>query len=1181
MSEMTSLERDTQSRDRIVSEINTNFFVEAGAGSGKTTMLVSRMVAMVEAGIPIGKICAITFTKAAAGEFYDRFQRLLIERSNPDYVWEDKGYAGQLPKPTDRTRGLCAEALKNIDLCFMGTIDSFCGMLLSEHPSEARVPSDAGIVSDRDAEIFYKQQYVKICAGEYGGELVEMANAFRALYRNAEDVFVQGESVFMNNRNVHFNYTKPSVVDIDKAFAKDRDELVKAVKCLVEHPELRYPTEQKNLAAWEKIEDIYKNLRRKWGNNFSNVVYALKSLKDLRVIPESMNHHGFALSGVFEPGGKQGKWYACSACGKGGVLDRLLNLQYSVSMAFLEACMPALERAMRDKGSMTFFDYLYYLRNMLRRDAEGEGKLIRYIYDRHSYFLIDEFQDTNPMQAEVFFYLSSEHPVPRWSACKPRPGSLFIVGDPKQSIYRFRSADVTSFLKVKGLFEKNGGQVLSLSRNFRSTSLLCRYFNRVFKAMLPEETSDQSRFEEIPVPEAKEDEFQGIFTYRAYSGNLMEEHPDEVDPLQIAKIIERIVDNDKYLIRMGGDGNLRKLRYSDIMVISYGKKKLAPIMMLLDELGIPTRVEGEVPFGVNEALFEVFKIYSAVADADDAIALYGALTGRLIGLTKEEILQYRKNGGKLFLKSTFDRKACSNEPACSAGSSADQSSERSKSTLTDEPLCPAGGSLSQNSECQKSILIDEAAVRVVSKLEELKELYYKAQRLSPAALFAKILDDYRVYEIAEAENLEVVYYTLELLRNAEKSGFAASLKDGAGYIATLLNGNSGEERCLSLNDKRDAVHMANLHKVKGLEAPVIILAAASAFMNSNEKRVVHGDDGSEGYLFALAKREGYGSHFETKEFADELEAEKAAGSAEGQRLVYVAATRARNVLIICDSISLSFGRESHKSAWKPLMEGGLPDFFEATEDNRSKAYKKPEELDAASLYEEAGRECVLNDRSMEAKTYFVENPSRLHMASKMAEEQEVNIVLAMDDMPTEVSEESASETVRGGDVHRFPALLGTMTHKLMEMLVSTKNNLDAKNAVGEIIREYRTPLMEPYEQELSKALMDVAERMRSGGYAQSNGLPRDILNTLLQADEVYCEVPFCYSEKGQNGRIVWNGIMDVVYHSKGKWHIVDYKTNADGSDLDKRYQAQLSAYVKAFKATAGEDADALTYHIDI
>ena len=1131
MSEMTSLERDTQSRNRIVSEINTNFFVEAGAGSGKTTMLVSRMVAMVEAGIPIGKICAITFTKAAAGEFYDRFQKLLIERSNPDYVWEDKGYAGQLPKPTDETRERCAEALKNIDLCFMGTIDSFCSMVLSEHPSEARIQSDASIVSDQDAETFYKQQYVKICAGEYGSDLADLANTFRALYRNAEDVFVQGESVFMNNRNVHFNYTKPSAVDIDKTFVSERDELVKAVKCLSEHPELKYPSEQKNLAAWEKIEDIYKNLRRKWSNNFSNVVYALKSLKDLRTIPEALNHHEFELAGVFEPGGAKGKWLECSACGEGGLLSKLQNLQYSASMAFLEACMPVLESAMRDKGNMTFFDYLYYLRNMLQRDAEGDGKLIRYIYDRHSYFLIDEFQDTNPLQAEVFFYLSSEHPVPQWSACEPRPGSLFIVGDPKQSIYRFRSADVTSFLKVKGLFEQNGGSILSLSRNFRSTSTLCEYFNKMFTVMLPEETRDQSKFEEIPVPEAKDDEFQGIYIYRAYTGNLENEHPDEVDPVQIAKIIERIVDNEAYLIRTGDDKTPRKLRYSDIMVITYGKKKLGPIMNYLDTKGIPTRVEGEVPFGINEALFEVYRIYSAVADADDAISLYGALTGKLIGLTKEEILTYRKNEGKVSLKAVFDRDASEDKTAC----------------------------------------------HVASKIEALRILHYEAQRLSPAALFAKILDDYRVYEIAEAENLEVVYYTLELLRNAEKSGLVVSLKDGAGYIAQLLAGESGEERCLSLNDGRDAVHMANLHKVKGLEAPVIILAAATTFINSSEKRIVHGDDGSEGYLFALSKKEGFGNHFETKEFADELEAEKAAGSAEGQRLVYVAATRARNVLIICDSITSSFGRESHKSVWKPIMEDGLRDFFEATDGSSVKTQAKAETVDSAALYEDAEKNCVLNDRSMETGTYTVENPSRLHLASKMAEEQEVNVVVAPDDAMAD----SDSKDEKGKDNHRFPALLGTMTHKLMEMLVSTKNKTDIAGAVEEIIREYRTPAMEPFEKELSKELADVAQKMRSGGYAQTNGLPQDMLGTLLGADEVYCEVPFCYSEDGQDGKILWNGIMDVVYCTQGKWHIVDYKTNADGNDLDKKYQAQLSAYIKAFKATTGEDADALTYHIDI
>lgn len=1133
MREMTSLERDTWSRERIISDINTNFFVEAGAGSGKTTMLVSRMVAMVEAGIPIGKICAITFTKAAAGEFYDRFQKLLIDRSNPDYVWVDKGYAGQLPEPTDKTRELCAEALKNIDLCFMGTIDSFCGMVLSEHPSEAGIPSDAGIVSDQDAEDFYKQQYVKICSGEYGTELADMAGAFRAFYRNAEDVFVQGESVFMNHRNVHFNYAEQKSVDIDEVFAAERKVIITAVKCLVEHPELKYSQEKKSKAAWEVIEDTYEKLSRKWSSSLPDVLYALKSLQDLRLIPEAANQYEGELAGVFKPGGAQGRWLECTIGGEGGLLPRLQDFQYSASVTFLVECMPVLERAMRDKGNMTFFDDLYYLRNMLRRDAEGDGRLIQYIYDRHSYFLIDEFQDTNPMQAEVFFYLSSEHPVPQWSACVPRPGSLFIVGDPKQSIYRFRSADVTSFLKVKGLFEKNGGQVLSLSRNFRSTAALCTYFNRCFTAMLPEETKDQSRFEEIPVPDAKDDEFQGIYTYRAYTASLAAEHPDETDPVQIGKIIDRLVDNDAYLIRTGEDKTPRKIRYSDIMVITYGKKKLSPIMAYLNEQGIPVRVEGEVPFGTNEALSEVFKIYAAAADAEDAIGLYGALTGSLIGFTREEILTYRMHGGKLSLKSSFDADACENETSCT----------------------------------------------VASRIEELKTLYKMAQRLSPAALFAKILDDYKVYKTAKAENLEVVYYTLELLRNAEKLGLVVSLKDGVSYMAKLLDGESGEERCLSLNAERDAVHMANLHKVKGLEAPVILLAATTAFVNACDKRIVHGDDGSEGYLFALSKpsKKGHGSYFETKEFGDELKAEEAAGTAEGQRLVYVAATRARNALIICDSITKSFKKEIHKSIWKPLMEDGLQDFFVAAGDSVPGVHGRTEAVDSAKLYEEAEKTCVLNDRSMESSTYTVENPSRLKLLSRMSAEQDVNVV-EEPGISTAVEEEKTGEHAAA---HQFPALLGTMTHKLMEMLVSTKNSLDPVGAADEIFREYRTPAVEPYEKELKEALLDVADRMRNGGYAQTNGLPQDMLAALLAADEVYCEVPFCYSEDGPDGQIVWDGIMDVVYCEQGRWHIVDYKTNADGSDLDRKYQAQLSAYIKAFKTTTGEEADAMTYHIDI
>ena len=86
---------------------------------------------------------------------------------------------------------------------------------------------------------------------------------------------------------------------------------------------------------------------------------------------------------------------------------------------------------------------------------------------------------------------------------------------------------------------------------------------------------------------------------------------------------------------------------------------------------------------------------------------------------------------------------------------------------------------------------------------------------------------------------------------------------------------------------------------------------------------------------------------------------------------------------------------------------------------------------------------------------------------------------------------------------------------------------------------------------------------------------------MLDAEDVRCEVPFCYREDTPKGTVIWNGIIDVMYCEGGKWHIVDYKTNADGEDLDTKYQNQLSAYVKAFKETTGNDADARIYHIEL
>ena len=105
--------------------------------------------------------------------------------------------------------------------------------------------------------------------------------------------------------------------------------------------------------------------------------------------------------------------------------------------------------------------------------------------------------------------------------------------------------------------------------------------------------------------------------------------------------------------------------------------------------------------------------------------------------------------------------------------------------------------------------------------------------------------------------------------------------------------------------------------------------------------------------------------------------------------------------------------------------------------------------------------------------------------------------------------------------------------------------------------------------------------MRAGGYPQENDAPQDLLKELMSADEVYCEVPFCYQIPDGEKTSIWNGVMDAVYCKDGQWHIIDYKTNADPADLDKKYQDQLTAYKAAFKAMTGEEADALIYHVDV
>lgn len=1103
---MSNLSMDEKSRVSIVEDIDTNIFVEAGAGSGKTTMLVNRMVAMIEAGKQVEKICAITFTKNAALEFYERFQAKLIERSNPSNHNKPK-HAGDLPEPNDLSRSRCAKALENIDLCFMGTIDSFCNMILSEHPTEAMIPSDARLINDNEAKQIYKQFYIDIRRGKYGDNLKLLSDRFNMFFWGAEDNFAILIKEIMDRRNVNFHYDDDLCIDFYKCFSKQRNDIKKVLnKFKVDTSKIVLPLKDETLDPIEVFNNYNETIQRDWKYNYKGVEIALNGIKDLSY-EATCEELGFTNESVIR---QQDNKIILNIKDKDNVdalIYKLQNYKYQNTLKFLLECIKPLEELMRKQGKFTYFDYLYYLRNMLVTDSKKDGKLISYIYDRHSYFLIDEFQDTNPMQAEIFFYLAAKDPrQTSWKNCEPKDGSLFIVGDPKQSIYRFRSADVSSYLNIKKLFEgyKNC-KVKYLVNNFRSKNVIKQYFNDVFEEVMDIDTLDQSKYQDIENCDSSElDEFKGIYKYTSYTDSLNEIYPEMEDSLRVAEVINSIIKSDKKII---DNGILRKIKYSDFMLITYSKKKIDKFIKTFKSLNIPIRVEGKVLFNQSQALKTITSIYKTIS-SNDQIALIETLKGPIFGFNDNDLNEYKKEGN--IFKLDFNK--------------------------------------------------DYKDTGIDSALKKLIETSKKIDNQTPSSLFELIIDEYEIFKYLSSDSLEIIYYALELIRNEELSGNIVTYEDTINYLNDLINDNSDIERSLSLKQDIDAVHIANLHKVKGLEAPIVILVKQGISKKAPSIRIEYSDDLktnetiADGHIFAFKEPdETLYNIIETSAYKDYADKEVESLKKEVDRLIYVAATRARNVLIVNETMQKKgdkFSSAGKRNQWYYLLEKVKDDIFKVVKEDNAFISSVGKHVNASVLYD------IESLKQDDISTYQYKKPSEIKYSSKIDDSL--------------IDEETNNDAT----------LLGTMVHRLLEMIIMSKDKLNKDDMINNNLNEYVTPEYIDNKNDYKQILSNVYDKIHNGGYPQVNGIKQDILPLLLSKDvKTYCEIPFTYKD---DSNTIWKGIIDLVYEKDNELHIIDWKTNKENIGLDEEYKSQLEAYTKAIKNILNKDVkDAYIYHIDI
>ena len=1072
---------DIDVRGEIKNNLDINILVEAGAGSGKTTSMINRMVSLIVSGkCSVENIAAITFTRKAAQELKERFQnsleRCFYEQENPE------------------KKEILKEALKNMERCFIGTIHSFCASLLRERPVEASVDPDFAELDDITDMLLHKQawqQYLLDVRLNFPEKLARL-NGCGLKPSDLEDIYYR----ITQYPDVEIVYNEIQKPDLAPAYEKLKVFLEKAKRYIPKtEPEKGYDNLQ------SKIMTGLRRLRYYDMDNETNRLNMLEMFEnDQKVtlnrwlcgkeITKEINEEINYLSQTeIRPVLKHWKEYC-----------------HCIAVSFLKPAAEYYEAIKTKQSGLNFQDLLLKTVNMLKNYPEVRS----YFKNKYRCLLVDEFQDTDPIQAELMFFLTGQDVYEKqWHKLVPAPGSLFVVGDPKQSIYRFRRADINIYNHVKRLFLQTGGKVLELTANFRSMNSLGKWFNKAFFGLLPHEAdSYQAAFS--PVNTIK-DETEGMD-----SGVKVLSIPADFTKKQ--EIVEQDADNIARIIRNAVDGNGIKLartpeekeeglsetsQYRDFLILLRYKDSIEVYAKTLKKYGIPVKISGGSYLSDIEELKEFIILLRFLNDPENQVLLIAVLRGIFFGISDKAIAEYKLSGGKFKIYAEIPE------------------------------------SLSEDTK-----VLFETAFGKLSMYHRWSRNYH------PVTVFEKIAADIGLYALTlagtEAQTgCGYITKILEMLRKnttEDFSGFNSLIE----ILDAIFDADLEEELDIT-GEEQDAVRIMNLHKAKGLEAPVVFLAHPCKRPDiPPDQYIKRTESKSEGY-FVIKKQTG---EFSSKVIGRplnwdnyELE-EKEYKNAEETRLLYVAATRAKNLLFISSS-----EKSNAKNPWEPLL-GFI--------DPENSTYRIPE--------------------IMPPQKERRETPVLINKQDLQGFKSEINCLISESAHPTYI-ELSVSDIISEEPLHTVKGGLGpewgSAIHEIIESLVRDETTYNACKTM--ILQQYG--FNEPkYEKKAEELISKFKE----------NELYSRIQNAEMKLAEVPFSIkldtddPICGLLGMKNPLpVILQGKIDLAIKENGAWSIIDYKTNYFETEDDlnlliNHYTKQIRLYCRIWeritkeKVTGGE-----------
>jgi ATP-dependent helicase/nuclease subunit A len=825
--------RDKEARDEIRELLNDTLFVEAGAGTGKTRALVERVVALVLSGRPIERIVAITFTERAAAELSERI-RIGLEDA-----------IGETP---DR-RQLIEAALAALDRAQISTIHSFCQMLLHRYAAEATVDPSFEIQDEVMAARRFQERWRifldGLAADDVAREAIDRVLQLGMLTREIETLASELAS---------------------------RQELLSLFE-----EELPVPP----APAWPDLEDLHRRtvslikcctstddrLRDAFGRLLAAIV-------NIQHAPEGEEEAALVASVANLPtdsysGGRQENWGG--SAGKQEAIDEanaiaaaLKHTLDALRSRALGRLMPLIVGFVRDdaaergrRGMMTFDDLIVRVRDLLTTD-EAAARSLREQYDA---LLIDEFQDTDPLQVEIALAFARDP-----DSGDVEPGRLFVVGDPKQSIYRFRRADMAIYSRARQSIEAANGRFPSLALNHRSRPAVLDWVNQVFAS--PELIGSGDRPEVqpayIPINARHERDLNGpgVATTGGVVDGATAREARETEAGAIAAHCLAAVSEGWEVWDRERNGP-RNAKLADIAILIPTRSILPALERALPEANVNYRVEGGSLVYRTQEVRDLINCLTAIDDPADEVAIVGALRSPAFACSDVDLARYKAADGRFnYLAAGLDGH--------------------------DSP--------------------------VADGLRALASFHHQRYESSLAALIERFASERGLVEIGvldagDRNSFRRVRFLVDQAR-AFEAAEPMSLRAFIRWLESRADGRILDNEAAALDaEDEDAVRITTVHGAKGLEYPIVLLAGLSWYPQDN-RAPVYAVDRFSGEVAVCIGTKSRNSRFMLGDVERLAGLESQHTLAEAARVLYVAATRARDHLVV----SLYQGKQQNKNS---------------------------------------------------------------------------------------------------------------------------------------------------------------------------------------------------------------------------------------------------------------------------